>query len=233
MRPARGSAGDGKPGRVAAAPGRAAGAPGTCLPIGPGATATAWAPATWPRSEDRRALPGGFLLHGCASGIPRPHETMTMPRRAATGGRQFRIRSQDRERFSAAEVVLANGVRAAMRLLRTSDAQALGDFYESVPPQDYRFYRGRPLTRAHADTMAATADRPDSVVLVLVAAPAPEPAPQAPPSGPSPPCGRRRLRLVSVAGRGRPQCLRHLHQTRVPAPRRRHRPDDSAAGDRP
>jgi ribosomal protein S18 acetylase RimI-like enzyme len=106
---------------------------------------------------------------------------MTMPRRGATGGRQFRIRSQDRERFSAAEVVLANGVRAAMRLLRTSDAEALGDFYESVPPQDYRFYRGRPLTRAHADTMAATADRPDSVVLVLVAAPAPEPSPQAPP----------------------------------------------------
>ena len=77
---------------------------------------------------------------------------------------------QDQERFSASEVVLANGVRAVMRPLRTSDAQALGDFYLSVPPQDYRFYRGGPLTRAHADTMAATADRADRVVLVLVAA---------------------------------------------------------------
>ena len=39
------------------------------------------------------------------------------------------------------------------------------------PAQDYRFYHAGPLTRAHAETMAATADRPDSVVLVLVPAP--------------------------------------------------------------
>ena len=78
---------------------------------------------------------------------------------------------QDRERFSASWAVLANGTRVVMRPLRGSDAQALGDFYVSVPAQDYRFYRAGPLTREHADTMAASADRPDSVVLLLVPTP--------------------------------------------------------------
>ena len=76
------------------------------------------------------------------------------------------------ERFSAADVVLRNRVQAVIRPLRTNDARALGDFYVAVPPQDYRFYRGGPLTRAHADSMAATADnRADRVALVLVPEP--------------------------------------------------------------
>ena len=78
---------------------------------------------------------------------------------------------QDRERFAASSVVLANGSRVLIRPLRTSDTQALGDFYASVPAQDYRFYHNGPLTREYAETMAATADRPDRVALVLVPAP--------------------------------------------------------------
>ena len=78
---------------------------------------------------------------------------------------------QDRERFSASPAVLADDTRVLIRPLRVSDAQTLGDFYVSVPAQDYRFYRAGPLTRERADTMAATADRADSVVLVLVPVP--------------------------------------------------------------
>jgi hypothetical protein len=78
---------------------------------------------------------------------------------------------QNQERFSASPAVLADDTRVLIRPLRVSDAQTLGDFYVSVPAQDYRFYHAGPLTRAHAETMAATADRPDSVVLVLVPAP--------------------------------------------------------------
>ena len=63
---------------------------------------------------------------------------------------------RDRDRFSAAQAVLANGVRALIRPLRTGDARMLGDFYLSVPAQDYRFYRNRPLTREQAATMAAS-----------------------------------------------------------------------------
>ena len=74
----------------------------------------------------------------------------------------------DRKRFPAAQAVLANGIRVLIRPLRTSDPGALGDFYASVPAQDYRFYRNRPLTREQAATMAASVDHPQRVVLVLV-----------------------------------------------------------------
>ena len=78
---------------------------------------------------------------------------------------------QNRERFPAFQAVLANGVRALIRPLHTGDARILGDFYLSVPAQDYRFYRNRPLTREQAATMAASADHPHRVVLVLVPTP--------------------------------------------------------------
>ena len=76
-----------------------------------------------------------------------------------------------RERFPAAPAVLSDGTRVLIRPLRGSDTRALGDFYLSVPAQDYRFYRNRPLTREQAATMAASADHPHRVVLVLVPTP--------------------------------------------------------------
>ena len=79
---------------------------------------------------------------------------------------------RDRERFPSAQAVLANGIRALIRPLRTGDTRILGDFYLSVPARDYRFYRNRPLTREQAATMAASADHPHRVALVLVPTPA-------------------------------------------------------------
>ena len=67
---------------------------------------------------------------------------------------------RDRERFPAAPAVLTDGTLELIRPLRTSDTQPLGDFYLSVPAQDYRFYHNGPLTREHAEAMAATAESP-------------------------------------------------------------------------
>lgn len=75
---------------------------------------------------------------------------------------------KDQNRFPASNVVLKNGVHAVIRLLCADDEKALGDFYESVPPEDYRFYRCHPLTRELARAMTGTAFSPNSVVLVLV-----------------------------------------------------------------
>lgn len=75
---------------------------------------------------------------------------------------------KDQKRFLSADVILSNGVHAVIRPLRVSDEIILGDFYESVPPEDYRFYRAHPLTRELARTMAKDALSPNSVVLVLV-----------------------------------------------------------------
>ena len=58
---------------------------------------------------------------------------------------------RDRERFPAAPAVLTDGTLVLIRPLRTSDTQPLGDFYLSVPAQDYRFYHNGPLTREHAE----------------------------------------------------------------------------------
>ena len=78
---------------------------------------------------------------------------------------------RDRRRFGARRVVLAGGVQAVIRPLRRGDADALGDFYESIPRRDYRFYRAAPLTREMAYAEAAAADRPDRAVLLLIPAP--------------------------------------------------------------
>lgn len=75
---------------------------------------------------------------------------------------------KDQKRFLSADVILSNGVHAVIRPLRVRDETILGDFYESVPPEDYRFYRAHPLTRELARTMAGDALNPNSVVLVLV-----------------------------------------------------------------
>lgn len=75
----------------------------------------------------------------------------------------------DQSRFPPSGVTLKNGHQALIRLLQESDENALGDFFESVPHEDYRFYRGRPLTRELAHKTAGEASDPQRVVLILIA----------------------------------------------------------------
>jgi RimJ/RimL family protein N-acetyltransferase len=66
-------------------------------------------------------------------------------------------------------VQLKNQVQAVIRQLTLQDGEALADFYESIPPEDFRFYCPHPLTRTKAKEMAAAALAPRQVVLVLEA----------------------------------------------------------------
>ena len=58
-------------------------------------------------------------------------------------------------RFPAVTVRLNDGRAAVVRPLTQDDAPALGDFYESVPRTDVRFYCPHPLTRDEAAAKAA------------------------------------------------------------------------------
>lgn len=73
---------------------------------------------------------------------------------------------QDRARFAPVVKSLKDGRTIAVRLLEPSDAEALGDFYEGVPREDFRFYRAQKLTREMARKMAQ--ERADTVNLVCV-----------------------------------------------------------------
>lgn len=73
----------------------------------------------------------------------------------------------DQSRFPAIPVTLRSGVAAVVRPLRLDDGAALGDFYEAVPCEDFRFYCPHELTRARALENAAAALSPHQVVLVL------------------------------------------------------------------
>ena len=63
-------------------------------------------------------------------------------------------------------VTLEDSRRVTVRPLSTGDATALGDFYESIPAADERFYRPHPLTREEASRVAADADNGTFVCLV-------------------------------------------------------------------
>ena len=73
-------------------------------------------------------------------------------------------------RFAGKPAILANGSAAVIRPLAIGDGDALGDFYESIPREDIRFYCPHPLTREKAAENAARALHPYEVVLVLEAA---------------------------------------------------------------
>ncbi len=75
----------------------------------------------------------------------------------------------DQKRFPPTCVELKTGERATIRPLRTDDAERLGDFYETVPRRDFRFYAPHALDRVHAEGNAARALSPHEVVLVLEA----------------------------------------------------------------
>ncbi|MCE9589403.1 MAG: GNAT family N-acetyltransferase [Planctomycetes bacterium] len=78
---------------------------------------------------------------------------------------------QDQARFPAVNLTLRSGERIMIRPLRTSDAAAMGDFYESVPREDFRFYCPHELTRDTAARTAAGADSPVGVVIVMATTP--------------------------------------------------------------
>jgi ribosomal protein S18 acetylase RimI-like enzyme len=77
------------------------------------------------------------------------------------------MRLEDQQRFPPLQVPLADGAVATVRPLSTGDAEKLGDLYEAVPREDFRFYRPYPLDRRHARTNAENALSPFEVVLVL------------------------------------------------------------------
>ena len=73
----------------------------------------------------------------------------------------------DRERFPPTRVALKDGRAAALRFLRSNDGERLGDFYEGLDENAFRFYAPHPHDREHALANAARADSPLEVVLVL------------------------------------------------------------------
>lgn len=74
---------------------------------------------------------------------------------------------EDQDRFPPETAALEDGRKAVIRPLRTADADALADFYASIPLEDYRFYCPHPLDRANAERNAKNADSPFEVVIVI------------------------------------------------------------------
>ncbi len=69
--------------------------------------------------------------------------------------------------FPPLPVTLRDGQAATIRPLVPEDAEALAVFYAGVPREDLRFYFPHPLDREHALAVAADADNPLRVTLVL------------------------------------------------------------------
>ena len=79
------------------------------------------------------------------------------------------MKPEDSLRFPSQCVTLKDGREALIRPLAAKDGEALGDFYEAVPPEDFQFYCPHALTRAKAREKAESAMAPRQVVLVLEA----------------------------------------------------------------
>ena len=77
------------------------------------------------------------------------------------------MKPEDRQRFPATSAKLKDGRAVTLRPLVKDDAEALADFYETVPPEDFRFYCPRILNRENAHAVAARADSPYEVCVVL------------------------------------------------------------------
>jgi ribosomal protein S18 acetylase RimI-like enzyme len=69
-------------------------------------------------------------------------------------------------RFPSTAITLKDGRELALRLLAIDDADALADFYDSLPRETWRFYCPPRLTREDAARRAAEADAPNVVCLV-------------------------------------------------------------------
>ena len=77
------------------------------------------------------------------------------------------MKASDRDRYPPVKVALRNGAEVVLRLLSADDGEKLGDFYEQVPREDFRFYCPHPLDMAHALKNAANALSPLEIVIVL------------------------------------------------------------------
>jgi ribosomal protein S18 acetylase RimI-like enzyme len=82
------------------------------------------------------------------------------------GETETAIKSEDAQRFGPVVTALRDGRLTTIRLLTSADAEALVDFYASVPPDDYLFYCPHALDRQHALDKAADVDNPRFVCLV-------------------------------------------------------------------
>ena len=78
------------------------------------------------------------------------------------------MQTEYRSQFPPQVATLKNGRRLTLRLLAEDDAEALGDFYESMPRETWRFYCPPKLTRQDAAEKAARALSPTLVCLVAV-----------------------------------------------------------------
>ena len=81
-------------------------------------------------------------------------------------GQRKGMTMEDRAEFPAAPVTLKDGRQAILRFLRTDDAELLGEFFESVPLEDFRFFCPHRLDRENAERLARAADAPNRVTLV-------------------------------------------------------------------
>ncbi len=79
------------------------------------------------------------------------------------------MKPEDIKRFPPQTVQLKNKTQVVLRPLTPQDGEALADFYESIPPEDFRFYCPHALNRTKAMEKAAAAHDPRMVVLVLEA----------------------------------------------------------------
>lgn len=78
------------------------------------------------------------------------------------------MRPEDKHLAPPVIATLRDGRTATLRLIETTDAAAAGAFYAAVPRADGRFYlRPSRLTREEGAKLAAGADDPCRVVLVL------------------------------------------------------------------
>lgn len=71
---------------------------------------------------------------------------------------------KERARFGPITAGLKDGRSITVRMLETTDGDALAELYESVPRKDYRFYAPHPLTRDEATRKAER--RADSATFV-------------------------------------------------------------------
>lgn len=78
------------------------------------------------------------------------------------------MRADDRMRFCPIPAVLKDARQVTLRLLEPDDAAALGDFYDAMPRETWRFYCPPRLTRTDAAKKAARALDPTEVCIVAV-----------------------------------------------------------------
>ena len=78
------------------------------------------------------------------------------------------MQTEYRFQFPPQIATLKDGRQLTLRLLTEDDGEALGDFYDSMPRETWRFYCPPKLTREDATEKAARALSPTMVCLVAV-----------------------------------------------------------------